>query len=66
METVWVSVWRLLVRVPRLLTVLQEKGTGILPFWFLAVLSVSHCVISPNRCLGGQLPPAPALTSWCL
>ena len=57
--TVWVSLWRLLVRGPLLLAVIplqQEKGTEIFPFRFLAVLLVSLCVTYPHRYLLTQRP----------
>ena len=63
------SLWGLLVEDTPLLAFLPTKaGKGLRTgsFWFSAVLSVSLCVTSPNRHLGGQLPSPPALTSWCL
>ena len=63
------SLWGLLVEdTPLLAFLLTKAGKGLRTgsFWFSAVLSVSLCVTSPNRRLGGQLPSPPALTSWCL
>ena len=62
METVWVSVWRLLVRVPRLLTVLPLTREGHKD----SPLLVSCCSVGVPLChfsqqvSWGSAPPSPS------